>query len=213
MKKYLDILIFTLLFFLIFSYFSGKQEAQQNLTGVQFQSQKSSYSVPANIIFDVKNATGSGFSYNTCENVSIRKNGTLLEISGQSCEDVTLAAGESTVLDYSGHYDSFEDPGTYSFELDSQDIKLSQSVEVQYRGTLGKLFVGVFYAPLYNLMAYLIQIFNNSLGWAIIAITIIIRVLLLFPQHKMMVSQRKLQAIQPKIKELQKKYKSNQQEL
>jgi len=78
---------------------------------------------------------------------------------------------------------------------------------VKYRGAIGKLFIGLFYAPMYNLLAYFIQFFGNSLGWAIVAVTIIMRVLLLFPQHKMMVSQRKLQAIQPKIKQLQEKYK------
>jgi YidC/Oxa1 family membrane protein insertase len=40
---------------------------------------------------------------------------------------------------------------------------------------------------------------------------VLIRVILLFPQHKMMVSQRKMQAIQPKIKKLQEKNKGNQQ--
>ena len=39
------------------------------------------------------------------------------------------------------------------------------------------------------------------------------RIILLFPQHKMMVSQRKLQAIQPKIKKLQAEFKGKQQEL
>lgn len=51
------------------------------------------------------------------------------------------------------------------------------------------------------------------MGWAIIAITVIIRIILLFPQHKMMVSQRKMQAIQPKIKALQEKHKGNQQQV
>jgi membrane protein insertase Oxa1/YidC/SpoIIIJ len=46
-----------------------------------------------------------------------------------------------------------------------------------------------------------------SLGFAIIAITILIRLALVYPQHKMMVSQKKLQAIQPKIKKLQEQYK------
>ena len=60
-------------------------------------------------------------------------------------------------------------------------------------------------------MAYLTQLFSNSLGWAIVVLTIIIRIILLFPQHKMMVGQRKMQAIQPKIKKLQEKHKGNQQ--
>lgn len=62
-------------------------------------------------------------------------------------------------------------------------------------------------------MIFLLELFAGSLGWAIIAITIIIRIVLMYPQHKMMVSQKKLQAIQPKIKEIQKKYKGKQQEL
>jgi len=56
-------------------------------------------------------------------------------------------------------------------------------------------------------MAFLLEITNYSLGWAIIIITIIIRIILLYPQHKMMVSQAKMQKIQPKIKEIQNKHK------
>jgi YidC/Oxa1 family membrane protein insertase len=56
-------------------------------------------------------------------------------------------------------------------------------------------------------MIFLVKTFSGSLGWAIISITIFLRMLLVWPQHKMMVSQRKLQALQPKIKEIQEKYK------
>ena len=62
-------------------------------------------------------------------------------------------------------------------------------------------------------MIVLIEILGYSLGWAIVAITILIRIVLLWPQHKMMVSQRKLQAIQPKIKKLQEKHKKDSQKL
>lgn len=62
-------------------------------------------------------------------------------------------------------------------------------------------------------MAFLLEITGYSLGWAIIIVTIIIRLILLIPQHKMMVSQRKMQVIQPKIKEIQDKHKGNNQML
>jgi YidC/Oxa1 family membrane protein insertase len=62
-------------------------------------------------------------------------------------------------------------------------------------------------------MAFLLEITNYSLGWAIIIVTIIIRLILLYPQHKMMVSQAKMQKIQPKIKEIQDKHKGNHQML
>jgi membrane protein insertase Oxa1/YidC/SpoIIIJ len=48
---------------------------------------------------------------------------------------------------------------------------------------------------------------NYSLFWAIIIVTVIIRSILLYPQHKMMVSQAKMQTVQPKIKEIQEKHK------
>jgi YidC/Oxa1 family membrane protein insertase len=73
--------------------------------------------------------------------------------------------------------------------------------------------VWLFYAPVYNLMIFLLSLFNWVFWWAIITITIIIRLALLWPQQKMMMSQRKLQAIQPKIKEIQEKYKWQQQVL
>ncbi|MBT3727342.1 hypothetical protein HOG21_06930 [bacterium] len=38
-------------------------------------------------------------------------------------------------------------------------------------------------------------------------ITIIIRLVLLYPQHKMMLSQKKLQAVQPKVKKIQEEFK------
>ncbi len=66
---------------------------------------------------------------------------------------------------------------------------------------------------MYNTMIFLLELFTGSLGWAIIAITVLIRILLMYPQHKMMVSQKKLQAVQPKIKAIQEKYKGQQQVL
>jgi YidC/Oxa1 family membrane protein insertase len=62
-------------------------------------------------------------------------------------------------------------------------------------------------------MVFLLNIFSYSLWWSIIVITILIRLVLLWPQHKMMLSQKKLQAIQPKIKKIQKENKWNQQQI
>jgi hypothetical protein len=46
MKKYIDIFIFSLLFFLIFSYFSSPVE-QEVASGIVFETTKNSYKVPA----------------------------------------------------------------------------------------------------------------------------------------------------------------------
>ena len=72
----------------------------------------------------------------------------------------------------------------------------------------------IFYDPIYNFfVALLIFLPGHSLGWAIVIITIIIRLILLVPQHHMLTSQKKLQLLQPKIKEIQKKYKDDQSKL
>jgi len=210
MKKYLDILLFTLLFFFIFSYFSDK-DIETPLTGVVFSSSNDSYKVPAGVQLSITNNSPEVFTYNPCTNISLRRSWEIIAIPEKLCEDTILQSREMGSIDFSEFYTLFTEPGNYVFLLKSEDKEYIQQIEVKYRGTIGKIFVGVFYAPIYNLMVYLIQFFGNSLGMAIIAITIVIRILLLFPQHKMMVSQRKMQAIQPKIKKLQEKHKGDQQ--
>lgn len=212
MKKYLDILIFSLLFFFIFSYFSTPTD--QNVpTGVVFETTKNSYKVPAAIELNITNNTNEVLSLNTCEDITIRSSQSWEEVilPETLCSETELALRETHTLDLSSQYDLFITPGEYIFSYTVWEKQYIKTVDVNYRGTIWKIFVWVFYAPLYNLLAYLIGFFANSLWAAILAITVVIRVILLFPQHKMMVSQRKMQAIQPKIKKLQEKHKWNQQ--
>ncbi len=81
-------------------------------------------------------------------------------------------------------------------------------------GAFRSALSGIFYEPIYNLFVALLTFLpGHSLGWAIVIITLIIRLILLAPQHHMLMSQKKLQVIQPKIKELQTKYKDDQAKL
>lgn len=213
MKKYLDILLFSLLFFMIFSYFSNRNLENIPRTGIVFETLESKYKVPAWVVLNIENYSWEKILFNSCEDISLRFNGELLEIPENICSETELLSGTGTQLDFSSNYALFETPGSYVFEYIQWDREFQETIEVEYRGTIGKLFIGLFYAPIYNLLAYLIALFNNSLGFAIIAVTIIVRIVLLFPQHKMLVSQRKMQAIQPKIKKLQEKHKGNQQQM
>ncbi len=68
-----------------------------------------------------------------------------------------------------------------------------------------------FYNPVYNLFAALILVFPGySLGFAIVAITILIRLILLVPQQHMLVSQRRMQELQPRLKAIQETHKGDQ---
>ncbi|AFL68743.1 membrane protein insertase YidC [Sulfurospirillum barnesii] len=66
--------------------------------------------------------------------------------------------------------------------------------------------------PLFSLLSYLHGIFGNW-GWAIVAMTIIVRLVLYPLTYKGMVSMNKLKELAPKVKELQKKYGDDKQKL
>lgn len=186
MKKFIDILLFSLLFFFIFSYFGGKN-SQVPLDGLSFKTTKSSYNVPAGVGLSITNNTTSLVNIDTCQDISLRYAGSRVDFPEGICEQIELASREQQKIDFSPYYSLFENPGNYTFELSLGEQKYIQQVEIEYRGSIGKLFTGLLFAPMYNLLAFLMQTFSHSLGWAIVAITIIIRIVLLFPQHKMMV--------------------------
>jgi membrane protein insertase Oxa1/YidC/SpoIIIJ len=88
------------------------------------------------------------------------------------------------------------------------------AVKIEEKGMINNLFSHLFFAPVYNLFIFLLSFLpNHSLGLAIILLTIIIRLILLVPQHHMLMSTRKLQAIQPKIKEIQEKHAEDRSKL
>lgn len=65
--------------------------------------------------------------------------------------------------------------------------------------------------PLSQIITFFSEIFN-SYGWAIIIVTIIIRLFLLPLNIKQLKSSQAMQEIQPKMKELQEKYSSKDQQ-
>jgi len=63
-------------------------------------------------------------------------------------------------------------------------------------------------APIFKILMWLHGIFGNW-GWAIVGLTILIRIFLYPLTHKGMVSMQKIKEIAPKIKEVQEKYKGD----
>ena len=93
-----------------------------------------------------------------------------------------------------------------------KDHKLLKSLHPELGDVVEYGFFTFIAKPLFSLLSYLHGIFGNW-GWAIVAMTIIVR-LVLFPlTFKGMVSMNKLKELAPKIKELQKKYGDDKQKL
>lgn len=77
-----------------------------------------------------------------------------------------------------------------------------------------QLFTTIFYQPLLNLLVFFYNIIpGHDLGLAIIAITVLIKVVLHPFSLKSLKSQKALQEIQPKINELKRIYKDDKSKL
>ena len=95
--------------------------------------------------------------------------------------------------------------GPKEFEiLKKIDSRLTDVIEYGFFTFIAK--------PLFVLLAY-IHNFLGNWGWAIVSLTLLVR-LVLFPlTYKGMVSMNKMKALSPRIKELQVKYKDDKQKL
>lgn len=72
------------------------------------------------------------------------------------------------------------------------------------------MFNTIFYQPLYNALVFLASVIpGHDIGLAIIALTIIVKLILLPSYHKMLITQKKIKLIEPEIKEINNKYKDN----
>lgn len=212
MKRLLDILLIVMLTIVVINLFSDDPQKTANNT-VLFEFADNKYSIPASVWVNIFNNTDSAITISHCDDIKIKYAGEDLQFSNEFCQETTIDSMTQYTLDYASEYEAFNDVGKYNLSVNYDNKEYFDQFELVYSGTIKKIFVWLFYAPIYNLMIWLLTVFSWWFGWAIVAITIIIRILLLRPQHKMMVSQKKLQAIQPKIKEIQKQYKGNQQML
>jgi YidC/Oxa1 family membrane protein insertase len=74
------------------------------------------------------------------------------------------------------------------------------------------IFDTFIYLPLYNILIFLYNFIpGHDFGIAIIAITILLKAVLIPISKKQIESQKKLQELQPKIKEIQEKYKNDKE--
>lgn len=214
MKKILDFIIIFLLVFLIINLFQDNNKKQAILQQqVILKTINDKYTVPASVKVEIQNNSWKELKINTCDNFEINFMWSDIKTPKSFCKDIIVENWKKTEIDYSKLYNLFEKVWYYTIKSNIGSKEYITNFEIENKWAFTKLFTWLFYAPAYNLMIFLIKIFSWSLGWAIVTITIFLRILLLWPQHKMMVSQRKLQALQPKIKEIQKKHKWNTQML
>ena len=68
----------------------------------------------------------------------------------------------------------------------------------------------ILYQPLYNALIFLVWLVpGHNVGWAIVILTVIIRIILLPSSLKAARAQIKLRNLQPEMQKLQEKYKGD----
>lgn len=78
---------------------------------------------------------------------------------------------------------------------------------------MGNIFNLIFFQPLYNALVWLTAVVpGGNIGWAVIALTLIVRFILFPLQHKMTRTQHKLKELEGQIKEIKEKHAKNPQE-
>lgn len=217
--RILNILLVSFVILLILNLMLPKPEVKKApvVSGAYIEVASSAGTIPALPIVSIVNPGAAG-TLDTCKDIVLMKDYMTIKLDGKAlafCKTANIAAGETYKLDVNPIAELFRNSGEYAIKytnpLGGESIaKYSQDE----RGFFRKLFSSVFYAPILNLFVLLLTLTPGaSLGFAIVGITILIRIVLLAPQHAMMVSSRKMQAIQPKVKAIQEKHKGNQAEI
>ncbi|MDP2874187.1 MAG: YidC/Oxa1 family membrane protein insertase [bacterium] len=78
---------------------------------------------------------------------------------------------------------------------------------------LGIVWNTLLFRPLLNLLVFFYQLFGQSLGWAVIALTLVTRFLVIPLTLPALKTAEKQKKIAPKLKELQAKYKNDKKKL
>lgn len=213
MNRYIIIALYALSFTLMFQYFFGNKEAQVDTTrDILLSIADDSVVIPNAPKIEILNQTATGVRFDTCKDITLSVDSRSVtrfeEGAPKFCKTLSIAPGETASLPMEELSVLLSKlPGKYLLTLNTPYGERVMSFSLSLPGAFRSLLTTVFYNPIYNLFVALLTFLpGHPLGWAIVIITVIIRLILLVPQQHMLESQKKLQVIQPKIKALQEKF-------
>ncbi len=138
-----------------------------------------------------------------------------------ACEKMPkqIESGKSAMLSYAPwNWKLFGETGTYRISLaleeEGKAKEYSHSLEIEKPSIFRTVWQEGLYKPILNVLIFIIaKLPGASLGWAVILLTILIKLILLLPNQKALQAQKQMQRIQPQLDALKLKYKDNQQKL
>lgn len=217
--KLINLFLLAFLLSLGVQYFLGtNQPAKQIQWWLVLNIQKDQVVIPNIPVIEAKNTSTGDIIISPCQDISLTIESVPVmgidKMAPDFCRELILMRESTTVLPMKELYPLFADPnyaGKYTLTLQSSLGERVILFEMEKPGSIRSLLSAVVYQPIYNLFVGLLTFLpEHSLWWAIIIVTLIIRIILLVPQHHMLEGQKKMQKIQPKIKALQKEFKDDQ---
>ncbi len=127
----------------------------------------------------------------------------------------TIAKGETEIIDYGNwNFELFNEIGKYKIVYQDGSKEFPAEFEIKSQSIFGQIWNGLFYKPVYNTLIFFASVLpGHNLGWAIVLLTILIKILLLGPNHKALKAQKALQKVQPELDKIKNKYKGDQQKI
>lgn len=131
-------------------------------------------------------------------------------------KDIVIKPGQKYPYSFkSWNHQLFGEIGNYKLKIQIGDKTLeSNQFQINSPSFFSWFYGTIIHQPIYNALVFFTSISPGyALGFGIIFLTILIRTLLLIPNHKVLKSQKKLQAVQPKISALKEKHGDDQQKI
>ncbi len=232
-NKFVRFLLFFLIFLVVFQLFSGKDKNEAGKTDDVVLSSKTKLVIGKEVILDVKNHGPETINIpNLCPknplNVEFYKNGEWLKKEvvlkdASTCGDeeflATIEPEDEAKISFGlWNHELFSELGryriTYQTVLDEKEKSYFHEIDVVEPGFVRKGWNAFLYKPIFNtLIFFILKLPGHSLGWGIIFLTIIIKLILLGPNQKALKSQKVMRNVQPQLDALKQKYKNDPQRL
>lgn len=233
-NKFFRFLFFFLIFLIVFQIFSRNDATENYKKGDIILTSKPKFVIGKEVAIEIENQSSETIRIpNPCPKnpllVEFYQNGEWLK-KEVSLKDSSKCDGQKEVLAEIEpenktkigfglwNYDLFNETGRYRiiYETTIEDKAKSyfNEIDIVPPSLIRRGWDGLLYKPIFNTLIFFVsKLPGNNLGWAIIFLTILIKIILLGPNQKALKSQKQLQRVQPQLDALKQKYKNDQQRL
>ena len=232
-SKFARLLLFFLIFLVVFQLFGGNDKSEPNKTDDVVLSSKTKITIGKEVILDIKNYGPETINIpNLCpknpldvefyENGEWLKKEVVLKDVSVCGEEEFLAIiepeDEAKISFGLWNHDLFNQTGRYRISyhtvLNEKEKNYFHEITIAEPGFIKRGWNTLLYKPIFNTLIFLIfKLPGHSLGWGIIFLTLIIKLILLGPNQKALKSQKVMRNVQPQLDALKAKYKNEPQKL